>query len=523
MAIANNPILKGFYPDPSICRVGEDYYLVNSTFAYVPGVPVFHSKDLANWEQIGNVLERESQLPLDEATISRGIFAPSITYNDGTFYMITTNVSHGGNFYVTATDPAGPWSEPTFLKVPEGEDAGIDPSLFFEDGKCYYVGQHQKPDAKFYGDCEVWIQELDLERGTLVGEGKALYAGSMKDCCWVEGPHLYHIGDYYYITCAEMGTAFEHSISVARSKELMGPYENYNCNPLLTHRHLGRQYPIQNIGHGELVSTPDGHWYLAMLGTRPIDGLTQLGRETFLAEVIWEEGWPVVNPGEGRIRPEQPVALPEVPLKAGACPAWEPRTEVKFQTPLDKRILFYRHPEKDLYQIINDREVDLKLANALPEDTKAATSYMGLRQQSREFSLTVQVNAESLPCGEAGLLYMHDDMNYLRLMVVKDQEELAVVVSKTEQGESQILAKQRLTEEMMIPNGAAYAELKITGHEQNVAFWAGSKLLIEGISVNFMTSELAGGFVGCTYGIHAFGTNGGYAHFKNLDIDLGCN
>ena len=163
--IAQNPILRGFYPDPSVCRVGKDFYLVNSTFSYVPGVPVFHSRDLVNWVQIGNVLERESQLPLNKAEMSRGIFAPTIRHHNGVFYMITTNVDDGGNFYVTATDPAGPWSDPIWLKVPEGQDGGIDPSLFFEGDKCYYVGQRQKPDAKFFGDCEVWIQELDLEKG----------------------------------------------------------------------------------------------------------------------------------------------------------------------------------------------------------------------------------------------------------------------------------------------------------------------------------------------------------------------
>ena len=278
MTIAQNPILKGFYPDPSICRVGEDYYLVNSTFSYVPGVPVFHSRDLANWEQIGNVLERKSQLVLDGATMSRGIYAPTIRYHKGIFYMITTNVSYGGNFYVTAEDPAGPWSDPVYLKVPEGVDAGIDPSLYFEGDKCYYVGQRQKQNARFFGDCEVWMQELDLERGCLTGPDYILYRGAMKDACWVEGPHLYKIGEYYYVTCAEMGTSFEHSISVARSRELTGPYENYRCNPLLTHRHLGRQYPIQNIGHGDLVDTPDGEWYLVMLGTRPVNNAAELGR-----------------------------------------------------------------------------------------------------------------------------------------------------------------------------------------------------------------------------------------------------
>ena len=145
MTIANNPILSGFYPDPSICRVGEDFYLATSSFVYAPGVPLFHSRDLAHWEQIGNILDRESQLPVDGAEISDGIYAPTIRYHEGTYYMITTNVTYGGNFIVTATDPKGPWSEPYYL----GDDApGIDPSLFFDDdGRCYYVGTRPNPEG----------------------------------------------------------------------------------------------------------------------------------------------------------------------------------------------------------------------------------------------------------------------------------------------------------------------------------------------------------------------------------------
>ena len=145
MVTAKNPILSGFYPDPSICRVGEDYYLVTSSFVYAPGVPIFHSRDLAHWEQIGNILDRPSQLCVENEEISRGIFAPTIRYHEGTFYMITTNVSHGGNFIVTAQDPAGPWSDPYYL----GEEAvGIDPSLFFDDdGRCYYCGTRPNPEG----------------------------------------------------------------------------------------------------------------------------------------------------------------------------------------------------------------------------------------------------------------------------------------------------------------------------------------------------------------------------------------
>ena len=541
MKTAHNPILKGFYPDPSICRVGGDYYLVNSTFSYVPGVPVFHSTNLADWEQIGNVLTRKSQLVLDGAAMSRGIFAPTIRYHKGFFYMITTNVSYGGNFYVTASDPAGEWSDPVYLKVPEGVDAGIDPSLYFEGDKCYYVGQRQKADARFYGDCEVWLQELDLDKGELTGKNYSLYAGAMKEACWVEGPHLYKIGDYYYITCAEMGTSFEHSICVARSKNLTGPYENYKCNPLLTHRHLGRNYPIQNIGHGDLVDTPEGEWYLVMLGTRPLRGAAQLGRETFLAKVEWEEGWPVVNPGEGRVLWEQTVQeTVEEPGKELAAeesveeqaeesvkqaesaeparvPAFAPQVEMKFTTPRDIRFLTFRHPADDMIRIISEKECELKCADAAPEDTKGMISYLGIRQQDRCFSIKVQVGTK-LPKGAgAGLLYLYNDDNYICLLFRQQEEKSQVSIEKREQGAMQSLGNIPAEKETQYLE-TDWLDMEIRGKDQRAEFFVQGQKIGE-TAVDFMCAERAGGFVGCTYGIYALGREEGYARFRNLQVE----
>ncbi|MDD2958663.1 MAG: family 43 glycosylhydrolase [Lachnospiraceae bacterium] len=298
MPYIENPIARGFYPDPSICRVGEYYYRIHSTFAYAPGIPVFRSSDLQDWEQIGHVLTRDSQLDLLRSEVSGGIFAPTIRWNKGIFYVIVTNVDAGGNFYVTAEDPAGPWSDPIFLK----DAPGIDPSLFFEGDHCYYIGQRQKEDARFFGDCEIWIRELDLQKGCLTGETAAVWDGAMKNACWAEGPHLYKKDDYYYLMIAESGTEYNHSISIARSRSLYGPYESCPRNPIFTHRNLGRQYPVQCAGHGDLFDTPEGDWYITMLAVRMEKGAGPLGRETFLADVIWEEDWPVINAGEGRLR-----------------------------------------------------------------------------------------------------------------------------------------------------------------------------------------------------------------------------
>ena len=316
MVIAKNPILSGFYPDPSICAVGEDFYLVNSSFAYFPGLPVFHSRDLAHWEQIGNCMERVSQLPLAGAKHSGGLFAPTIRYHEGTFYVICTNVTHGGNFIVTAQNPAGPWSEPSYL---EGAD-GIDPSLFFdEDGRCYYIGTHPNPaGCQYDGDWYIWVQELDLAAMKLVGEVHNVWNGAMRGIHWPEGPHLYKKGEYYYILHAEGGTGPEHAVSVCRSRNVFGPYENNFCNPVFTHRHLGSAYPLQYVGHADLVETSRGDWYMVMLAVRPLKGYTTLGRETFLARVIWEKDWPVVNPGVGMLTDTVEINLPE----------WKPETVI---------------------------------------------------------------------------------------------------------------------------------------------------------------------------------------------------
>ncbi|MDE6616068.1 MAG: glycoside hydrolase family 43 protein, partial [Lachnospiraceae bacterium] len=261
MVTALNPVLSGFYPDPSICRAGEDYYIVNSSFAYFPGVPIFHSKDLAHWEQVGNILDREEQLPLSGSEISEGIYAPSIRYNNGTYYMITTNVSYGGNFIVTAEKPEGPWSKPYYL----GDEAkGIDPDLFFDtDGRCYYVGTRPNPGGvRYNGDWEIWIQELDLSQMKLTGESMAIWKGAVKDVIWPEGPHIYKIDGYYYLLHAEGGTGPEHSISVARSKELFKWFEGCPRNPVFTHRNLGMDYPVVYAGHGDLVDDGNGNWYI---------------------------------------------------------------------------------------------------------------------------------------------------------------------------------------------------------------------------------------------------------------------
>ncbi|MFG6201270.1 glycoside hydrolase family 43 protein [Nonomuraea sp. JJY05] len=285
-----DPVIAGFHPDPSICRVGDDYYLVCSSFEYFPGVPVFHSRDLVRWTQIANALERPSQLHLSADTPSSGgVYAPTLRHHDGRFWLIVTVVSKGGgNMLVTATDPAGPWSDPIRLPgVP-----GIDPDLAWDDdGTCW---------CTFAGIGQV---RIDPRTGETLGSPHKLWSGT-PGAAAPEAPHLYRIGEYWYLLIAEGGTERGHGVSIARGSAPDGPFEPCPANPILTHR--GTDHPVQNTGHADLVQAPDGTWWMVLLGVRPRGGTPGwhvLGRETFLAPVTWEDGWPVV----GALSPGTPV------------------------------------------------------------------------------------------------------------------------------------------------------------------------------------------------------------------------
>ncbi|MFE2407221.1 glycoside hydrolase family 43 protein [Kitasatospora sp. NPDC059408] len=278
---ASNPVIPGFHPDPSVCRVGDDYYLVCSSFEYFPGIPVFHSRDLVNWTQIGNALDRPSQLHLaPEVPSSAGIYAPTLRHHDGRFWLIVTIVGGGGNVIVTATDPAGPWSDP----VPAPGVPGIDPDLAWdEDGTCW---------CTVAGVSQV---RLDPTTGETFGEPRRIWSGTGGKA--PEAPHLYRIGAYWYLLIAEGGTERGHGVSIARGSTPTGPFEPCPDNPVLTHRSTDR--PIQNTGHADLVQAPDGSWWMVLLGVRPRGGTPGwhvLGRETFLAPVEWVDGWPAVGP-----------------------------------------------------------------------------------------------------------------------------------------------------------------------------------------------------------------------------------
>jgi alpha-N-arabinofuranosidase len=299
-----NPILPGCYPDPSVCRVGDDYYLVNSSFEFFPGVPIFHSRDLVRWRQIGHCLDRPSQLPLKGVDSSCGIYAPTLRHHDGVFYMTTTNVTAGGNFIVTAQDPAGPWSDPVLVA-----QEGIDPSMFFdEDGSVLYT-------TSAGGALQ---SRVDVRTGKLLSEPKLIWKGTGGR--YPEGPHLYRKDGWVYLLLAEGGTEHGHMVTMARSKSPWGPFEPCPRNPLLTHRSL--LSPIQALGHADLVETPDGHWFAVLLANRPVGypPTHHLGRETFLCPVRWaEDGFPIFG-DDGTFGPRDGVAPPVLAARRDGAP-----------------------------------------------------------------------------------------------------------------------------------------------------------------------------------------------------------
>jgi len=440
----SNPIISGFAPDPSIVRVEDDFYLINSTFEYFPGIPIYHSKDLVNWELISYALNDPEQIELSQIKSSDGIHASTIRYHDGTYYIITTNNVDGNmiNFIVTAADPRGSWSAPNVL---EGAP-GIDPSLFFDDdGRAWYVGNHIPPDPEFPGQAEIWLQEVDIDAMSLVGERHYLWRG----CCggvWAEGPHIYKKDGYYYLMISEGGTAYEHALAVAISEEITGPYQNNPRNPVLSHRQLSYDYPITGVGHADLVELEDGRWYAVALGWRLIDGIHGiLGRETFLLPVTWETepyAWkeekltfPVFSPATGKVELHCPSPFGgDIEQSRG-----EFGDEFDRDT-LDLEWNFRRAPEKRFHHF-DDNPGSLRL------DLQAGTigereqySFVGIRQRHFEFDVVTKMEFVPVGTEQAGLIAIQNDRSAFFMTMASGADSNTIQLTQSLHGESQQLA-----------------------------------------------------------------------------------
>ena len=532
-----NPILPGFYPDPSICRVEDDFYLVTSSFSYYPGVPIFHSKDLVHWEQLGHVLDRPSQLPCSYEMISGGIFAPTIRYHEGVFYMITTNMSMGcKNFVVTATDPKGPWSE---MHIIEGAD-GIDPSLFFdEDGKAYYTGTTRvnESDGNYQA---IWCSEIDVKEMKLVGERRILWRGAMFNSYAPEGPHLYKKDGWYYLLIAEGGTEHMHAVTIARSKEIMGTYEGYQGNPILTHRHLGKMYPICNVGHADLVELKDGSWYMVMLASRLMDGYHKiLGRETFLVPVTWEDGWPIVSPGTGKVEASypHPKSLPEHCFQEEALPFQTNTDFEEEELGLEWNMLgapkgqFYSLEDSCLkLKVLKNElvpwELDGLSANVFERipmfhGGNGDVSFLGRRQQHLSFKAKTLMYFKPKKDEAAGMVIIQNDANQLRLEIRRtedDKIEATCIRTQTFIREGKQYFEETTVGSSLLNESSAFHSddqkemafhLKVTGNGVYYSFYVSldgetDHTIAENVDGSFMGSETCGGFVGAYIGLYAF-------------------
>lgn len=395
-----NPIMNGCYPDPSICRVGEDYYLVNSTFEFFPAIPVSHSKDLIHWETIGHCITRNSQLKLYEGSMNNtGIYAPTIRYHEGVFYMVVTNMADNregsGNFYVWTKDPSGEWSDPVFLHTP-----GIDPSFFFDDdGKSYYLGTDTPG---------IYLSEIDLEKGELVGDRITLWKGT--GGAYPEGPHIYKKDGWYYLLISEGGTERGHMLTMARSRKVEGPYEECPNNPVMTNRSM--RCPIDSVGHADLVQDTRGNWWAICLGTRLFGYPPKhnLGRETMLVPVDWSGEWPVFGEG-GKVLEEFETDL--LPLSAAESDkSMNDYSDDFTSAKLDLGWNYIYNPEWSLYECKQGSLVLRGNEKCLKDAKKIA--WIGRRQKHHVSETTVTLEFPCVQDGEeAGLtIFLNNRHHY---------------------------------------------------------------------------------------------------------------
>lgn len=523
-----NPLLPGFYSDPSICRVGDDYYMVTSTFAFYPGLPVFHSRDLVHWEQIGHGIERPEQLDYKDCETSLGLWAPTIRYHEGTYYIINTFVSGGrevnrDNYIITAKDPAGPWSDPVFIK---GAD-GIDSSLFFDDdGSMWYVGNFICPEALYEGHHGIYLCELDRETFQFKGERRVLWDGIQSRNKWLEAPHIYKKDGYYYLMVAEGGTFINHSVMMARCAAIDGTYEICPRNPILTHRHLTPLRDISVTGHADLVETQNGEWWMVLLAVRPYDSNSEiipaggcgnfhynLGRETFMIPVTWAaDGWLTIDNENGLVNMEE--RLPDLP--ESYVPLADPNDD--FDSGKLAMIWNTIHPPVKPFYSLTERESYLRihlLPTALSVDnpdhvpmtgaplpTQSSPAFVGRRQQHKLCQAkTAMEFTPSSDQEEAGLVLLQDDrFNYIFTKAKKDGQ-MILRVAKTEHGVYSILKELPIKD-----TGRIYlsAQCNISSY----AFYYGYEAqemncVIDGLDAALLSSSVNGGFTGAYMGMYA--------------------
>lgn len=506
-----NPILQGTYPDPSIARKGDDYYLVASSFAMFPGVPIFHSNDLVNWTQIGHVLDRKSQLKVHDTGISMGIYAPDIRYNphNDTFYMITTQFAGDfGNIVVKTKDPRAGWSDPYKLDF-----GGIDPALFFDDdGKAYVIHNDEPNQGQelYQGHRVIKIWEYDLEKDQVIqGTDKIIVDGGVditKEPIWIEAPHIYKKNDRYYLMCAEGGTGGWHSEVIFVSDDPMGPYEPAPNNPILTQRHFpqNRKNKVDWAGHADLIVGPDDEYYGVFLAIRPNEkDQVTTGRETFILPVDWSGEFPVFVNGLVPMEPklEMPQGVENKTGQDGFFPNGNfTYTENFASKNLDYRWIGLRGPREDFIEfskqglIINPFDVNIKEVKP--------TSTLFHRQQHKDFSFTTTITYKPRSENDlAGITALQNEgFNYV-FGITKNGNKHYLVLERTEKGSSEILNSKEIDLKGSV-------KLRVEADGDNYRF----SYALEGdnfenlggtVSGDILSTNVAGGFTGTLLGLYA--------------------
>jgi alpha-N-arabinofuranosidase len=506
-----NPILHGFYPDPSVTRAGRDFYLVHSTFDWFPGIPVWRSRDLIHWTQIGNAIDRPGQLDFKRLGLSRGVFAPSIHFHAGTFYIVNTCVDCGGNFLITATNPAGPWSDPAWLPELKG---GIDPSLFFDDdGSAWMVNNDVPPGQPLYeGHRAIWAQRFDPKTLKTFGPRTLLVNGGVdiaKKPIWIEGPHILKREGWYYLTCAEGGTAEGHSQVVFRSRRPDGPYVPFAGNPILTQRDLprGRPMPVTSAGHAQLVEAPDGKWWATFLATRPYQGdFYNTGRETFLLPVTWTDGWPRIT----ATREVIPYAARAPRLPSGAPPAIPTSGAFAVHddfrgTALPFHWMEMRNPQGRWWRLAGGT---LRLqGRPVRLGDNGNPSFLARRQQHMNAVATTELRSCPAADGEEGGLAALQNDDFWYLIAVTRSGGATRLVLKKRAGAGDPAAGAIVAEAPFACSGPVRLRVEAKGplYAFSYAHRGGPwRTLGAAQDGTILSTRTAGGFVGAVFGLYAY-------------------
>ena len=525
-----NPILAGGYPDPSICRVGDEFFMVNSSFEYFPALPIHKSKDLVNWELVGHGLNRleqvSGQINLIDVQSNGGIHAPTIRSHNGKYYIITTNVYYdeikqrasATNFIIISSNPEGPWSNPIVIKGAPG----IDPDIFFDDdGRVWYAGNHQPSDPSFSGETEIWIQELDPKNFQLIGQRFYAWRGACGGV-WAEGPHIYKKDGNYYLLIAEGGTSFNHSIMVAVSDKITGPYTSNERNPIFSSRHLSYDNWVHSTGHGDLVELEDGRWYIVMLGVRgDVKRKSNMGRETFIAPVSWEREpydwkerkivWPVIAPQFGRILKNNPVIFSETIQNK----------EFFFVDDFNKTNLglawnHRRVPMQNMFDLVSNPGFLRVYTNPNKLQERKRANFIGIKQTESDFSFETKMTfSPSYDSDESGIAIVQKDNNFLSLTIKKFNEDILLELKLMNNVETSVASK-LIDHKCTLP-----VQLKIESYQNNYRFYYAQKnddfQLFAETPADLLLSH---GYTGAHIGLYTT-SNGqmssGYADFDRVE------